>query len=373
MEKKTILQFEALPVGRGDSFLLRDGENIFLLDGGQYYQQVANFLKDREITKINAIICSHNDSDHANGIIGVLESSIYVEEVWIPMTWQAFIKSAAQSHSWHHCLLKTIMDSPALFDKWQHCDFDKYKESKLNNKDYTDSPNGRNGDIGALIESLSESINDIKYYAYYNYISPQIMSNKIVPIADMLCAGDRIIRIIERAWNKGCNIRFFEYNPSDSCGKSKINGTQFIPVNCKEITKVKAHGSIVDILCLTVENRQSLVFRYDSHRGSSVLFTADSDLSFTTSKIVFEKPAVVTAPHHGSADNASVYSKIQGSDITWVRSDCKTKKRPCQEYTRQSKRFCTLCNPANNSKQPVKLSWQKGVWNATDTRQCACK
>ncbi len=372
MEKKTIFQFEALPVGRGDSFLLCDGESVFLFDGGQYYQQVANFLKDRAITTINTIICSHNDSDHANGIIGVLESSIYVEEVWIPGTWYAFIESAAQSHSWHQYLLKTIMDSPALLEKWQQCDINKYKEPKFGNKDHIDNPSVKDRDIGMLIENLSESIDDVENHEFYIYTYPQIMYSKITPFADMIRAGNRIIKIIERAWNKGCNIRFFEYDPSRSCCGAKINGTQFIPLNCTEVAKIKTYGSIIDILCLTVANQESLVFRYDSNQDGSVLFTADSNLSFTASKIVFEKPAIVTAPHHGSIDNASAYSKIQG-DITWVRSDCKTKKRPCQEYARQPKRFCTLCNPASNSKQPVKLSWQKGVWNETDTRQCACK
>ncbi len=35
----------------------------------------------------DAIICTHNDADHTNGIIGFLQSGLRCKEVWLPGSW----------------------------------------------------------------------------------------------------------------------------------------------------------------------------------------------------------------------------------------------------------------------------------------------
>src|SRR5687767_11302162 len=106
------IRFEALPVGRGDSFLLRNGNTAVLFDGGQSLGQVARFLEFKELTQINAVICSHNDSDHANGLFGVLESRVEVEEVWLPVYWIEFVHAVLeQDESWPLRLLNEVKGS----------------------------------------------------------------------------------------------------------------------------------------------------------------------------------------------------------------------------------------------------------------------
>src|SRR5262245_54169445 len=36
---------------------------------------------------VNVAICTHNDADHANGILGFLEVGFRCDEVWLPGCW----------------------------------------------------------------------------------------------------------------------------------------------------------------------------------------------------------------------------------------------------------------------------------------------
>lgn len=292
------------------------------------------------------------------------------------------------SHSpyWPRGLFQEIIESPSILKKWSSFHATSGEEAKLDNAiNARTTPDSEGRSIDALLESLIESSDDIEYFSQqFMFRSPMIrfaVDPDNVGIFSMLRAGARILKIIDKGWNKGCNIRCFEYISSGNLSGDSVNGTQFIPLNCKEIAKSgKYGGSISDVLCLTVTNSESLVFRYDSTQGGSILFTADSDLSFwTTNAIDFQQPAIVTAPHHGSPDNSTAYSKIHKADLTWVRSDSKNIRRPCKEYKqeiiRTMKGYCTLCNSSSKAeqKQPVKLLWKKGSWIPSNTRPCICQ
>ncbi len=36
---------------------------------------------------MNVLVCTHNDADHANGILGLLEAGLKCGEVWLPGRW----------------------------------------------------------------------------------------------------------------------------------------------------------------------------------------------------------------------------------------------------------------------------------------------
>jgi len=63
--------FIAIPVGQGDAFYLeRDGWSV-LVDGGRSRLDFPALF--RQVTRArgaNIVVCTHNDSDHANGVRG---------------------------------------------------------------------------------------------------------------------------------------------------------------------------------------------------------------------------------------------------------------------------------------------------------------
>ncbi len=59
-----------------------------LIDGGRSRSALPSMFQ--VVTKtdgVNVILCTHNDADHANGLLGFLEAGIRCEEVWLPGRW----------------------------------------------------------------------------------------------------------------------------------------------------------------------------------------------------------------------------------------------------------------------------------------------
>jgi phosphoribosyl 1,2-cyclic phosphodiesterase len=36
---------------------------------------------------VNVLTYTHNDSDHANGVLGLLKAGLTADEVWLPASW----------------------------------------------------------------------------------------------------------------------------------------------------------------------------------------------------------------------------------------------------------------------------------------------
>ena len=357
------MHFEALRVGRGDAFFLQDGEYSFLFDGGEFINQASTFLSNRGVSRLNAVICSHNDSDHANGVIGILNSTIPVDEVWVPATWGTFLSIAAQKDFWPLDLLTELID-------------DVIRKKGDNNIEFRKSNNTISENVlTGFVERIIRSYNNKKLSGLGSNSSPSVFHwSKVECFYDLLIAGDRIIQIINDASKKGSRIRMFEYLENGNPNGTKIDKFNWIPLNSLESFQVQSKNfSISYVLGLTIQNEESLVFKYSHEDSSEILFTADSDLSFSNSQILLKNGSLVTVPHHGSAENRIAYTKIKGNNLSWVRSDSKCQRRPCREYKNQKNRYCTICNPANQHKQSVCLQ-SNGNWQPmNNTRICACK
>lgn len=84
-----MLKFKSLPLA-GESLLITDENNRrnYLIDAGGNRRDVLKHLP----RNIDIAICTHNDSDHANGFIGILnKKSINIREMWLPAIWQPLI------------------------------------------------------------------------------------------------------------------------------------------------------------------------------------------------------------------------------------------------------------------------------------------
>lgn len=81
-------QFIALPVAQGDAFYFEREDFSVLIDGGRSRSAFPSLFQ--RVTKrdgVDIVVCTHNDADHANGILGFLEAGLRCEEVWLPGRW----------------------------------------------------------------------------------------------------------------------------------------------------------------------------------------------------------------------------------------------------------------------------------------------
>ena len=85
------LTVTALDVGQGDCFILRRGEEVYMVDGGSdsdkdiYGNVIKPYLMHEGIRRIDDIYVSHSDADHTNGILAMLmEDSIAAGKLILP-------------------------------------------------------------------------------------------------------------------------------------------------------------------------------------------------------------------------------------------------------------------------------------------------
>lgn len=79
----------------------------------------------------------------------------------------------------------------------------------------------------------------------------------------------------------------------------------------------------------------------------------------------------MTAPHHGSEANSNVYNAFQGDNIIWVRSDRKSKKRPCSEFKKMKNRYCLACYTKNFVSE-IKIEYDSNGWTWKGGTKCGC-
>ena len=380
-------KFTALEVGKGDAFLLQNQGWNCLFDAGQY-SNIISLLKDKGIHRLHLAICSHNDVDHAKGFIELLkDGSIAIDEIWLPGTWASVLK-----------YVQDIGFGP------EEVEFLKRVEYEYNKK-ITDDPIFRINEDGTFAENNNkiylldpeseETIKNFedrlhrsgffemigsKFYEYYEdlrwwfprlYLDFYSEHEKEAKYPSLVLAIDRIIKIAGIAYNKRCKIRWF--NPVNYCTRYRVN-YGFVALNSHEmfcLQKPKDAYCFAQLCLLTVVNEYSLVFEYWNDRLPIVRFSADSDC--ICQGALYNNHIIVTAPHHGSDDNRKVYNAINNNNVIWVRSDCKTKKRPCALFRSLKNKYCLACILFAFRKEIFfeydKVSKQ---WNHKSGNSCKC-
>ncbi len=96
-------RFVALPVDRGDAFLLDREEKTVLVDGGASKKGLVSNLKKywkQGQRVIDTVVVTHNDLDHTGGIIGLLDSNEFtVREIRLPAYWQSVYEAVANDNT----------------------------------------------------------------------------------------------------------------------------------------------------------------------------------------------------------------------------------------------------------------------------------
>lgn len=217
-------------------------------------------------------------------------------------------------------------------------------------------------------ETFFECLTDYEMNHLIKSISSEKEKNKIKELFG------NIRNIAVCANQRKCRIKWFE--PKQSSSITTVQKTYFKALNSVECQTSKLQDNIeafINALHLTEVNKYSLVFEYWKDNFPIVRFSADSDCSNQSDYTV---NIIVTAPHHGSHDNANVYNNIKGNDIIWVRSDKmqKNNNRPCPAFKDQPNKYCLACKKYNFiSEICFKYNTSNKRWDNVSGKQCKCK
>lgn len=412
----------ALGVAQGDAFYLerhREGETFrALVDGGGNRAGLPKLLEKvgvkpgelGEAPQLDVVVCTHNDFDHANGLIGYFEHSLRAREVWLPGKLRSVLLEMLKSPTeFTRELVDNIHEQhkewSALDDTTGEGRLEAYGEllpdaSTPENSPITSEPDrgtdastgeplgptdldGSDGELTDLLTDVPDSAEDP--VALWDPGYPKLARYYFgpAPVSDLLAAaldaGKRILKLARTALDAGAALHWFEYDATaaPSGGKPGL----LVPMNARERVRVRPWKGALRELALTLVNRESLVFLSPAAKSHApaVMFSADSSFEFRLHEsLPWSADMTITAPHHGSDANKSVPVRINkdapGLSHTWLRSDRRTKHRPAQWYKRnQNRKFCTLCNDGL-PKCDVALVAQAGVWEpAGGVAECSCR
>lgn len=396
-------QFIAIPVGQGDAFYLKLPDTSLLVDGGRARRSFSNlFQKYTSTDYVHVAVCTHNDADHANGLIGFLEDGLKCDEIWLPGCWLSVLPDILKPFvEIVDTLVGNIFRNNISFSdderRPRSSPLEMYGERLQDNpspKEQGESgiPIDQDGWSESLISALeqAESWETVSWchqiyfgVLHLTYIEQGLRDPMNVQLLwSALDAASRVRDIAIIAFNRGIPVRWFQYELKNPSGGE----TWLRPLNAREIIKVNPPTrTLLDRLALTVSNKESLVFwspPTDLHPG--VLFTADSDLAGIKLPSTELCGAISTAPHHGSETNSKAYGKVAQAvhgaspTVTWVRSDGNYRSRPGKTYRALhiNQRLCTRCKPTTGTtfkEQEVRLVSQNGTWaKHPQTNSCSC-
>ena len=395
-------RFIALPVGQGDAFYLGTPRGSVLVDGGRSRTAFSGLF--REFTRRNGadvVIVTHNDADHANGIIGFLEGGLWCREIWLPGRWLHLLPQVLRPmREILPLLVRQAEDAEREIGSVDECAEDTLLERYAAPHALAEGPTEIEWDVAEggeldesgwpveLISELEQAAAEDEWWIFeYPRIPIAVILGEIVPwweiipkkvarmLIEALCAAKRIRTIALEAFHRGIAVRWFEHDPRNPSG-----GVPWLkPMSCRQIARLRPapEETLLMLLALSAENRESLVFLHPSTVSApGVLFTADSDLKDV--RLPRLERAIVTAPHHGSEANRAAYRRVansaETSSMVWVRSDGRFRSRPCKEYIKRPERkSCTLCRGSRAPKQAVIFHSHTCRWvRNKGVRTCNC-
>jgi len=368
--------FTALPVGQGDAFLVSSTAFSALIDGGRSRTSLPTVLsKHRRGGVLNVVVCTHNDADHAEGLIGLLESrNIKIDQVWLPGQWTSRLSDLLVAPE--AFMLEVLDQINALPDDLRR----KSLSELVNSYGEVDMMGEESPPIVEVLdEALEASARPVGrmrhlvgWWAMQFYPFRRMESRLLWEAID---AADRIRKLSNLAWLRAAAVRWFDVSspPAMTTTMEPLS-----PVNAKEITRISPYKpGVLEYLALSVSNKRSLCFEFRPTSDElAVLLTADSDLNFVA-PIRWSKGMIVTAPHHGSEANAHAYDRASqefssAQSIRWVRSDGRFRSRPGRTYLGRPIRYCTQCRPYNHREQTVRFIATTAGWVTRATRCCRC-
>ena len=363
--------FIAIEVGQGDAFFMERGDKTLLVDGGGCLRFHRRFVKATGRNQVNVLVCTHNDSDHAKGVLGFLKGGLKADEVWLPA-------------SWMDRLVDLVLNPRDFFEEL----IGEIEEARDVQATLLSNTGGRYAELVDKESMVVQVDSDVLYdtlekphkKSRVHYWIGLTRSARTRELLIKALSGANLIREITiAACHAGSSIKWFDYIGNRPVHAFGGLSDLLVPVNAFEVARIKRpRRSALRYILLTLQNQQSLVFMSPNEEEKpGALFTADSDLSFCQ-QIQWHDRMIITSPHHGSEANKEAYVRLSNEakgieDVVWVRSDRRSISRPGKSYlTSSGRKYCTWCRHSKLPKQDVWLELAHNTWKAVHTRKCQC-
>ncbi|MBK4742078.1 MBL fold metallo-hydrolase [Bacillus cereus] len=379
------MEFIALPVKNGDSFLLKDKNFNLLVDGGNGQTRIKKHIK-KYTDNLNVVICTHYDWDHVKGLLNLFREVIYYRNLLaFLMREREFSKGEAKR--FYEAEIKRILNEELVtFNEiWLPDIFGRIALFKRQKTKGIIIPKDSD-EVRILMEDRKEYEENKRRYEEDERGNEEVIyrNNKGFDMdIKTICRLVRICHVLVEEY--GVKIRWFTYVNEIKNEHIKHN---IYAINCEELDRrIEPYGSEEEVIYqFTQINRESLVFRYnEAEEGNglpNVLFTADSNFEFCRGeKVPFNQSvAIVTVPHHGSRDkeHKKVYENLgEDMEYVFVRSSERHKSRPSEEYKKypRIKRYCIRCGREGSDQQTVHLKFNERLEDwvpAIGVMNCTC-
>ena len=269
MKGRSTNRFTALPVTMGDAFLLETSCGTVLVDGGNHESSLPGLLAQSGLTGVDILACTHNDSDHANGVIGFLESACTCKEVWLPDKWANLLPVVLMPlpDFTERVITEISALEPAKAERI--VEFLKRGDSDLELDHMPDGDEVATREDGwpipaldTLDEALPWGIQSIQSadehhgfgIEFYRWWYHRLDRTDAVIFATAVEVAARIRRIALVAYQRGITVRWFKFAPTSPSG-----GLPWLkPVNSSEVARVrfvKATDSVLPPVLLSISNK----------------------------------------------------------------------------------------------------------------------
>jgi hypothetical protein len=361
--ENVINRFVAINVGNGDAFFLqREGFSV-LVDGGKS-RDLPDRLVKAGIDNPLLVVCTHNDSDHTNGLYDYFEAGGTANELWMPATWLEVV---------HRMSEERRDDIESLFDDSEDAVLDELdrKEGEFIHSDPVE-------------DFLTDAVQIPSFRRYAPIYVRRFLGGHrgvfaITPHNKLLRAAGNIWNVAAAAARRGVRLVWFDPEVTPKASPS----SPICVLNATRVSEIRrSRATLKQVLNLTMVNRMSLVlYSPPDPNAPGVLFCADSDFHNIHTPPT-DPGMIITAPHYGSNDegNRRVYTKLNTVGAShapqgwsWVRSDQDNDHRPSGSYLQQTHRYCTQCRGRSLEQKPQDIEFvASGRQWQTIARACNC-
>lgn len=350
-------RFTALNVAAGgEAFLLeteQDGRPFsVLVDGGKSADRLCLALSRQapEVERIDVVICTHQDADHAGGLADFadqwLRSGGTLGQYWLPGSWSVALPELLTDPR----AVASRIESGArsLSEKLGSGQPPRFLADLGTGLDWDDSDNNYLwSNIGAKVFG-EESRGDLEWFERLG-LSGDARALALAPMVEppwyvlrptarivtrdsqvdelrrqALDASRSILAIAASAARHRIPVHWFDFQPFAKTGSTSGGLAGLLaPMNAREHARPRAVASderYMLALALTKWNVECLVFlRPETSTEPGVLFLGDSRLAFGETRPAGDFPQaramptrrfLVTAPHHGSANNDHAFDVL---------------------------------------------------------------
>lgn len=412
-------QFRALPVSRGDACLLKSSRGSYLVDGGNPSGNLPSMLRERQVGKLRAVVCTFPSPERLGGILDLLENGYPITECWLPVRLGTLPRLASQFNGdWSGWLemfgrkkeappfpvqLHFPKDNPEIAGAtillalavtaltgtcptanrstpsniivMVHEILTNRMASRWMEGGATVAEAMRVLGVGLLKGGGRHELGVLCCRLLLTELDGMPVNNKQSSIIRGL-----VLAALASLLVGARNIRVRYFKRVDHLVTKIIPRHPFVCLNGKEVTSENDSPNTTpperiyrEAACMSSKGR-GLVYQFGSGECSA-LFCGDSKFAFLgrSDTVSLNIPTVITAPNQGGPYSDDAYSRIKSEhperDI-WVRTHYSYKRQISDRFKGQQNCYC-LNNCALRTAQEILLEFRQGYWCLLAGGECA--